>query len=431
VRGIAALGQGRGEDARAAFQQMADMDLTDVEALRNLTMTLAVYGGVHGWDRDESVDVDRRLMAVDSTDDEPVVREMRRALGALNVGRVDSLLARLEHMNVADFDRTLNRLSGLVAHGRTREAMALVHTFDDPEMVANASDPFLAVGDLEDAIGVWHALDAPKFPPTYRLYARIRAAWFEMSRGRWSVARTDLARAREINSGIADLYEALMTCSLPRLERADHDRVRAALSRDRMSEEQFAGTTAGSLYQQIEGSWTATRLYGLGLLDAAYGDRDSAEAACRALRRLDGSDLEKTWAEIYAGGIEARLFSVQGRRTEALGRIERLSSQSQFGLRVGLRTLTAERSLRLKLLTELGRPGEALRWMSYFPLYYFDHVAGPELTLLKARSLGKAGRAAEARAEYERIVRRLDRPDSLYLPLLDEARARLRSASSS
>jgi tetratricopeptide (TPR) repeat protein len=431
AKGYAAISRGVGAEARTAFQQVIDSDPWDFDALEALALTINVYAVALGWDRGPLADIDHRLLELDPSHFDALQRELNRAVQAKNVPRADSLLDRLERLDLPHVDREMVRVQRLMIHGRSEEALRILRESRDPDLPVMGVDPFLRDGDFERAIAVGDAIDSPRNPEHQRLYARIRNAWIEMSRGQWNAARARLVRAREINPGIADIYIALMACELPRLDEVEYTRSRVALASHLMSEEQFSGTPGGSIYQQIEGSWTATRLYALGLLDAATGRRSGAQIAARKLRRLGGSASERAWAELYATGIDARLLASEGRFKDALTVLDRSSSQSQFGSRIGLRTLTLERYLRIQLLASLGRHEDALTWGQFFNAYWFDMVDRPRFHLLKARSLHELGREADARTEYESLVRRLDRPDSLYVPLVEQARLELRSLASS
>ena len=431
AEGQSALGRGLGAEARNAFQQMVDWDVTDAEALDALGFTISVFGKALGWDLAVLADIDQRLLTLDPMNEQSLRRAFDRAVRKRQGTTADSLLVRLERLNLTASDRVLFRVQALVAHGHEDEAFAIIRTSTDPTVRMQGGDAFLMVGDLEHTIAAWKLSDSPASADRARLYTRIRVSWAEMSRGRWSAAREQLALARELNPAIADLYQALMASALPRLDPAEITRARAALAGHDLSEERFAGMPAGSIYQQMEGSWTMTQRYALGLLDACAGRREAVRDASRELRGMRNDATDRAWSELYALGIEARLLATEGRSADALAVLERSSSQSQFGNRIGLRTLTLERFLRIQLLERLGRYEEANRWCRHFDSYWFDMIAKPEFGLIKARTLRALQREDQARSEYEAVLRRLDHPDSSYAPLVEEARDGIRALGSS
>ena len=431
AEGHLALGRGLGTEARNAFQQMVDWDGTDAEALDALGFTISVFGKALGWDLAVLADIDQRLLTLDPMNEQSLRRAFDRAVRKRRGTTADSLLVRIERLNLTSSDRVVLRAQALVAQGHEDEAFAIIRASTDPTVRMQGGDPFLMVGDIEHAIAAWKLGDTPAAADRDRLYTRIRVSWAEMSRGRWRAAREQLALARELNPAIADLYRALMVCALPVDDAAEISSARASLVGHDLSEERFAGTPAGSIYQQWEGSWTTTRRYALGLLDACGGKHGAAMDACRDLRGMGGDATERAWAELYALGIEARLLATEGRPAEALAVLERSSSQSQLGNRVGLRTLTLERFLRIELLDRLGRHEEASQWSRHFDSYWFDMIEKPQFGLLKARTLRALHREDEARLEYEGVVRRLDHPDSSYIPLVEDARAGIRIPGSS
>jgi len=410
---------------------LVDQDDTDLEALRGLKQTLQVYGILMGWNREIVIDIDRRIASLDPTDPAPLIAELNRSLGARNVPRADSLMAALQRIHPYESDQAIYPIRRLLALNRVSEAYEAgrVLLARDPDSEEAVFGSFMGNDEFDLAAKVILWGDDPKQAPAHRLWARLRAAWMLDAGGRWADARAQLARAHELNPRIADLYEALMSCRLDRrLADGDYARLRSALLADTLSDEKFAGTIVGRSFLEIEGSWATTRLYGVGLLDAATGHRARAEEQCQALARWTGEEVSRTWSRFYVIGIHARLLWEEHRYEEALRLLEQSSFSSQPGSRIALRTLTHERFLRMSLLAEAGRDEEALRWSRFFGNpggFWFDNIYEVPKLMLRGRILQKLHRDAEARAAFELVLHILDQPDPQLVPVRDEARQRL------
>ena len=430
VDAIVAFYSGQAEDAERAYRRLVDRDPSDLEALRGLKRTLRFYGLLMGWDLEIGDDIDRRIASLDPADPEPLRDELGRALYTRNVPRADSLLTALQRFHPSETELAGYRIGRLVALNRISEAFeagrALVAR--DPDAVDWGFGPLLAHDEFDWAVKAVLWDNDPRRPPTTRLFARLRAGWMLDAGGRWADERAQLAGVRELNPRIADVYEALLSCRLDRqLTDGEYEHLRSALLADTLSETKFAGSVAGGQYLELEGAWETTRLYAIGLLDAATGHRARAEQRCQALARWTGDEVSEVWARFYSVGIRARLLWNEHRNEEALRLLEPSSFSSQPGGRIGLRTLTHERFLRIALLAETGQDEEALRWTRFFgnPAFYFDKVYEVPKLMLRGRILQKLHRDAEARTEFETVLHILDKADAESAPVRDEARQRL------
>jgi tetratricopeptide (TPR) repeat protein len=428
VKALTAFYSGQPEEAERAYRILVDRDPSDLEALRGLRRTLSYYDKLVGWDPEIGADIDRRIASLDPSDPAPLRMALDRSLLDRNVPRADSLLKALQRFHLPELDLAEFRINRLAALNRFPEAFESARKVaaENPGVVDTG--PFLAFDEFDYAAKAFLWLDDPKQPPVDRLTGRMWSAWMEDAGGHGAGARAQLARARDLNPRFADIYEALMACRLDRrLTDNEYEHLRGVLLADTLSDEKFAGTVGGAQYLEVEGSWATTRLYAIGLLDAATGHRVQAEAQCAALARWTGEEVSKTWSRFYVIGIRARLLWEEHRYPEALDLLEHSTFSSQPGARIGLRTLTHERYLRIALLAEAGRDEEALRWTRFFgnPAFWFDKIYEVPKLMLRGRILQKLHRDAEARTEFEKVLRILDKADPEFAAVRDEARQRL------
>ncbi len=406
-----------------AYRQLTDSDPYDVEAWRGLGRTLAVYQTVAGIRVEDTKDVNSRLLQLAPDDFEALNHAYTFALGDKNKARADSIAKRLLATFEDPRDGDFLRYQQMVFAGQREEALEFLAGREpaDPDLLIMATDPFLREEDIDGALRALALADRPGQPLVHRLYARIRSSWMEQGRGNEAAARSWLRKAREFNPSIATIYGALTACDLavPQ-EPSIRDSLYGALAGLPESDESFAGSIAGTNYLKFEGSWTTTRLYVLGLLDAAAGRAERAEHFAGRLEQFRDSEVERAWSQVYAMSIRARLAYVQGRHRESLALLEGQKIWSQPGARMGFRTLTHERYLRSRLLTEFGRPEEAL--LGLRGSFWYDMIHQGPASLERGRLLEQLGRTEEAATQYRRVVRLLEHADAKFLPVATAAR---------
>jgi DNA-binding SARP family transcriptional activator/TolB-like protein len=253
----------------------------------------------------------------------------------------------------------------------------------------------------------------------------------QLARGRVRAARRSIDAATAVPDARRIEYRA-MAAQLPFLtpagnELADVRRAIRTHPDTPLRDEGGPLTRIGIEYPHVHwpGMFRARRLYLLGALHIRFGDLASATAVADSLAREAPAE---PLAARYERLTRARIAAVQGRPDAAL-RALGPPEPSPLGTFESLvdydRPL--ERWLRAESLREAGRLNEALRWYATFP----DPLAR-DLAFLAPAHLRRAeihdaaGERTDAVFHYARFVELWRDADPELVPLVEQARARMR-----
>ena len=292
------------------------------------------------------------------------------------------------------------------------------------ELATVASHALYLVEEDSAAGRVVRLLVAPSRPVRLRVLGHALLAHLHMSGGRWRAAAAQLDSLRALDPVRAAIHGGLLFAA-PHLAipPAEIDRVRS-----RVAAAPAAGAVefASLTYTGDDTLHAELRTYALGLLDARLGRTAEALRHAAALERAPGPTPGVT--DALAAGIRAQVRLTQGEPERALAelqgparplRVNELMIFSPLGLR-------HERFLRAEALDRLGRPEEALGWLSSFT----EHSAAGRLYLAPAHFrrgeiLERLGRRREAAVSYRRFVALWRAADPELQPLVEEGRRRL------
>ena len=184
--------------------------------------------------------------------------------------------------------------------------------------------------------------------------------------------------------------------------------------------------SAAEAYQRAGPSQGEERsyLYQLGLLHARATDAAGVEAQAAALERTTDDDGTSTGADL-ALAIRAHLAAWAGRPAEALRLLEKMDLQVPYSAK-GWPSGLNERMLRARVLRDLGRYPEALRWASTMDATLADQFLwlAPAL-LLQAELHERLGAREEASSAYARAIELWKGCDPELQPRVEEARRKL------
>jgi DNA-binding SARP family transcriptional activator/TolB-like protein len=308
------------------------------------------------------------------------------------------------------------------------ETMAFLRTA--PDCVAYEAVRFVATltSDFAAAHRIARLLASADRPPELHGIAHILAAFLELTTGRRTAARRELARAAPLHPAGALEYRGLIA-ALPFLtaDPEELDAVRQAL----------AGWDAAAVprmrhphpaYDLHHDAYPILRLYLLGVLAARQGDAAALDLAEELSASGGTPDLESL-AHDLTHGVRARLLAVRGDAAAALGGLERARMESRcpyIVMQSPFYTFTAERWLRAELLGRLERYQEALRWYeSIVQASMYDLIYLAPSHLERARIHERLGDRQLAALHYRRVLAVWGGCDPELRPALDEASARL------
>jgi DNA-binding SARP family transcriptional activator/TolB-like protein len=203
-------------------------------------------------------------------------------------------------------------------------------------------------------------------------------AYLEAARGRYSAAENEILSVERTTPAGAAFIRALLATIPFRDAPAP-----GTLARIRNDLESHPAAT--DLWGEVaEVHSPQIRLYLLGLLAAAAGERTRAGAYARDLEGVArGSGTDAAVAGDFARGIRARLLMAEGRAMDALRLLEKIEPRLSYShMELPVLDQVHERYLRAEALLELGRDAEALSWyrsISEFSPYGIVYLANSHL----------------------------------------------------
>ncbi|MGI9075893.1 MAG: protein kinase domain-containing protein [Gemmatimonadaceae bacterium] len=269
-------------------------------------------------------------------------------------------------------------------------------------------------------------LTAPSRSPRVRATGHIVLAQQQLVHGRWSAAKVQLARAKELDAQLGIAYLALLS-GLPWIS-VPADELKAILEALGGWDSTVVDVGAGTDIFGMGGARPHIRLYLRGVLNARLGDEAAVLRSATALERLGGPADVMALARDLAHTIRAQSIVSQGRPHDALTEHERGTMRTWYaaGLTSAFFSRGYDRYVRAELLRTGGRYEEALRWYSTFSntsLFDLVHVAPAHLQ--SATIYEQIGQPAKAIEHYERFIDLWKTCDPELQPMVADARARL------
>lgn len=251
-------------------------------------------------------------------------------------------------------------------------------------------------GDLDAAEDLARVLLEPHQPDTIRAEGHISLAHLKMARGKVREAKAELDAARRLDPAEAIQTAALFSL-LPFLPVELASVIRPVGPRDIASE----ATARGSRH---------VNLYLLGLSSARDGRMSIARERASELDRLARTSTDDfPVAGPLAHGVMAEIYLTERRFEDARAELERVTRTARMWYERArlspLYSLARERYLRAELLLRMEKDEKALRWYESLPQSSLAEVVylAPSM-LRKAQILERAGKTAEANANYARFA---------------------------
>lgn len=341
----------------------------------------------------------------------------------------DSLYARLDPARLTRVRRAVAAFS--TGGGEARAAMMEELRRGPADTVAIVADHLAGITlDLADAVQVVELLTAPDRPEGWRAVGHLRAALYEVGRGRWASASDHLDAAEALAPDEAIRLRAhLWALPFAPYDEAAIEDARASLlgwDANAEAEEGVLPETFGAGF--LAPLAPALKDYLLGALAARLGDAGEVERAAGTLAARTGETSSDSLVRELGADLRARVTEDPAVRVRLL-----LGSGPDFGRpleevsRSPYHSRTVARFLLAETLFGIGRLDEATRWYESFlggPLIFDVPSQGPARLRLGAIHEAR-GRPAEAARQYRAVLDLWSDADETLAPWLDVVRDRL------
>jgi DNA-binding SARP family transcriptional activator/tetratricopeptide (TPR) repeat protein len=420
VQGYLAARDGELRKADVIYAELVEDYADDVHAALELAQLQFAMAPVQG----RSISVARpafeRVTALDPSNVEALIHLARIAAIEGQRERADSLVQRVSHLRRTTRSLELRALRAFALNdgsGRKRVTRSLLAGSDQGgaasrllQIAARSSD----VDGVEDFARGMAASEMPEL----RGFGQRLLGQMALARGRWGEAHR-LYRLAMLDTPVPAIEQLAVLASLPFSPASG-----AELGSIRTSLVNWDAASAESepIHNHAHrGLHAAIRSHRLGLIEAKMGDTASLALRLQELRRLPATaPRQQRLASTLAYSIAARLEEARGRTEVALILLDSASWQDAGNV---FESEAADRFMRARLLEQLGRRDEAIRWyaaMSQRAAYELVYLAPSQLRLAalqaERREVENARRSAQLALTLWRD------PDPQLRPLVEQAR---------
>lgn len=423
LEGSVAWRDARNDEAETAFRQIISRYPDDTEAWFQFAEVLFHSNSIRGRLFVEARAPFERVITIDPGNRAALTHLARIRAYQGDLAAADSLLTAAESMMATGPDDEMALFHAVVSGdlparqvglGRVASAKSYLVMNAVHRLVAYARDPALADTVLQRAVRAG-------LSPDIRREVHYWLAVIAATQGQFERATTETEAVAEDDHALALELQALMM-TLPyspfssQQQAVKREELRRAIRRQ----------DSNSDLTTKDGLGTLVRWYLLGLFAVRTDDSAAVALLVDSLEGAKPSSPKTRAAKIFATGLRSLALAERGASSAALTELARVSAPdgTTQGALVG--SQLNERFLRGSLLEKLGRNEEAL--VVYGSLVYGD----PNSTLLavpaalrRARLLVRVGRLAEARSEYQTVLRGWAHVDTALQPVADSARREL------
>lgn len=432
VQAYAAWIAGGYDEAEGDYRAVVRTWPDDVEAWTGLGEVMFHTNPMRGRPFLESGPPFERILALEPDNISALTHLLRIRLRERRPAAVDSIVARLDSLapgRAATEYHVLHAFAQGTEADRTRALAELRASGSDELMRITAARVALYARDDAGAARIVPLLLDNALPREVQAHAHIWLAQLEVAHGRWRAAEPHLAAAAALHPAQALEQRALLV-SLPFAPGGAAAAVAAESALMRWDAERAPPTRYPyvAVYNGLHG---AIRDYLFGLLELRRGDTAAVARHAAALARRGGSVEQREVARGLGLSLRAHVAAGTGRADALVGfdaarlRVQEGLLESQFG------SQAFERWARAELLFRLGRWQQALPWFGSMAETSMDGVIyEAPAELRQAQICERLGDRPGARAHYARFIHLWNGADPELLPLVGEARARLRALAS-
>ncbi|HEY0997020.1 MAG TPA: BTAD domain-containing putative transcriptional regulator [Gemmatimonadaceae bacterium] len=362
--------RGDADGAEWRYRQVVASWPDDVEAWYELGEVLFHGNPLRGRPAGEAREAFERTLALEPDHRGALVHLLRISAQEHRATERDSLVARALAVSGEDWGIEL-RAFRAHARGDAREsarADSVLHGAQDAILERTAERVALYAGDWAGAARLARMMTEPARAPELRVRGALWLADLAIARGRFRDAEAPLAEADRIWP-VHPLLERARLATLPWAPVGRHELQRLRDALRRWDGEGPAGQWPP--LQVYAGLYPVLREYLIGMVsvrlaDSSAADRSAASLVTRAAVARGAGPARAQEAELARGlgeSLRAHLAAAEGRREEALQRLERSRIVVSEGLlESAIGAQGHERWARAELLREAGRLREALGW---------------------------------------------------------------------
>jgi tetratricopeptide (TPR) repeat protein len=403
----------------------------DVEAWYHLGEALFHFGPRLGRSLSESQEAMERLLALEPDQSTAYIHLARIAAMQGRPAALDSIASQVA--NLRDVSRVLLELRMLQALMRDDEALRVRVVADlraatDVDLAEVAWSAASFLGNPGKARQIVALLTDGRRSLESRMLGHQWLAYLELAQGRWSRAQDQLDAVEQLDAATALEHRAAMS-NTPYLSMAVgefqilHDRL-LALDPTKVP----PSAAPGVFFSVHDGLHGALRTYLLGLLSARLGGGSEAERYARELEAIDMPPEAGWLAEDMARGIRASVAFTAGRAAAGLTELEAMRSQVWYQLMVSspFYSQAYERFLRARLLQQVGRARDALRWYGTFANTSVHDLVYLAPSFFRRGEIHESlGEPEQAVSHYSRFIELWAEADSSLQAVVEDARERI------
>ncbi len=424
--------RGAYDDAERLYRTLVAAYPDDVEGWYQLGEVLFHCNPLRGRSFLDSRAAFERVLALEPRHRGALIHLLRIAAEEGRTAELDALLARALELTQDDGVLELRAFHAFALGNRDEQDAAVSALRQARDEVVHRSFDRVAVHahDLAGAERIAALLADPARARDVRAMAHVWLAQLELAQGRWRSAQTQLTAAEQLRPDIAREQRALILAA-PFLERP-----RSELEAARADVASAAGELEPADYvvlAPLNGMHRLVRAYLTGVLDARLGDTGAAARSAALLDSLglaaaSGSEA-RAFGQALATTVRAHAEIAQGKPGEALEGFDRgrLTLVSEGLLLTAVGAQVPERYLRGEILSQMGRPRDALAWYAASGETLVDQIAYlAPAHLRQAEMYERLGEPQQAREHYRKFAQLWQDCDPELRPMVEAARAKSR-----
>ncbi len=428
---VALLMTRAGDDSSAAavFQSVTSQWPQDLEASFQLGEIDFHFGPFRGRPLSAARNAFERVVALDPNHFQALVHLNRIAAWENDTAALDSITGRLAMLGPEanqTFDAQVQRASALGDSAGLARLLGHYRTRSEVPMAFTAVDMMIWSKQLAASDSLFAIMAEPDRSPAMRAVGHLFRAYHRAYRGRWRVAKSELAEAQRYDPALGITHRVIFAQALWAVTPSTEYEV---LREDLLRWTPITGSPALQTCQFNfdYARYPLVREYGLGLVAARLGDAQRVADAQSAL-----ASLEETAAVAVAlsRSLEAHLAWQSGDVGATLQVLERQPSMGyyQAGMCSPIVGRPGDRYLRALALEAIGgRDDEAAQWFrSLANASHFDRLFTAPAELALGRIAERQARVNDARDHYQQFLLLWDDPDPELRSFVDEAEEALR-----
>ncbi|NIR53140.1 protein kinase [candidate division KSB1 bacterium] len=432
LEALLAYRQGRNKKAEELYRSLLGTHPDDVEAWIQLGEVLFHYNPLHGRSFAEAREPFERVLFYEPQHTASFIHLARIAAAERKYSELDSLVQTYVNLYPSG-GRVLSMLT-LQAFSQDspmqqQHLMNRLKEARDEDVALAVWNVGLYIEDLQAAERLMRVLaESPRFSSEVQAVARAWLAHLMLAKGQLRLAKQQLSVLEQLDFVAAKEYWAILA-SLPFVPVERHELVTVREALTRLRPKDFPEIeNPSAFFSANNGLHPLLKTYLAGLLSSRLGELQQAAQYAKQIEQITTPSGAGSLASDLALSVQAHIDLQNGRREEALAKLEQTRRQTWYELMLSssFYSQAYERFMRAELLLELGQAREALGWYSYLATTSpFEVVYVPISYLRRGEIYEKLGDHEKAIAHYTRFVYLWQDCDVELRPMLEKAKKKI------